>query len=141
MINAIYDNKLFRELSSLDLSADDYTVFGSGPMFAHGIKDLGHDLDVIARGSAWRQACSISSPQTAIWGGLVVNLFDGEIEIFDSWAPGDWDVNDLIDTSEIIDGIRFVILENVMKWKRLMGREKDQIHIKMIEDFLNRRSL
>lgn len=131
------DNKLIRELNSLGLSTDDYAVFGSGPMYAHGIKDLGHDLDIIARGSAWRQACSISFPQNAIWGGLVVNLFDGQIEIFDSWAPGDWDVDDLIDKSDIIDGIRFVTLENVMKWKRLMGRGKDQIHIKMIEDYLN----
>jgi len=130
-------NQLLGKLNSLGLSADDYAVFGSGPMFAHGIKDLGHDLDIIARGNAWRQACSTSSPQTAIFGGLVVNLFNGEIEIFDSWAPGDWDVNDLIDTAEIIEGIRFVTLENVVKWKRLMGREKDQIHIKMIEDYLN----
>ena len=130
-------NQLLGKLNSLGLSADDYAVFGSGPMFAHGIKDLGHDPDIIARGNAWRQACSTSSPQTAIFGGLVVNLFNGEIEIFDSWAPGDWDVNDLIDTAEIIEGIRFVTLENVVKWKRLMGREKDQIHIKMIEDYLN----
>ena len=130
-------NQLLGKLNSLGLSADDYAVFGSGPMFAHGIKDLGHDLDIIARGNAWRQACSTSSPQTAIFGGLVVNLFNGEIEIFDSWAPGDWDVNDLIDTAEIIERIRFVTLGNVVKWKRLMGREKDQIHIKMIEDYLN----
>ena len=130
-------NQLLGKLNSLGLSADDYAVFGSGPMFAHGIKDLGHDLDIIARGNAWRQACSTSSPPTAIFGGLVVNLFNGEIEIFDSWALGDWDVNDLIDTAEIIEGIRFVTLENVVKWKRLMGREKDQIHIKMIEDYLN----
>jgi len=135
------NNQIFVKLNSLGLSVDDYAVFGSGPMFAHGIKDLGHDLDIIARGNAWRQACSTSSPQTAIFGGLVVNLFNGEIEIFDSWAPGDWDVNDLIDTAEIIEGIRFVTLENVVKWKRLMGREKDRIHIKMIEDHLNGRVL
>ena len=132
-------NQLLGKLNSLGLSADDYAVFGSGPMFAHGIKDLGHDLDIIARGNAWRQACSTSSPPTAIFGGLVVNLFNGEIEIFDSWVPGDWDVNDLIDTAEIIEGIRFVTLGNVVKWKRLMGREKDLIHIKMIEDYLNGR--
>ena len=132
------NNQLFGKLNSLGLSAYDYAVFGSGPMFAHGIKDLGHDLDVIARGKAWRQACTLASPINAIMGkGLVVNLFNGEIEIYDSWAPGDWDVNDLIDTAEIIEGIRFVTLENVMKWKRLMGREKDRIHIKMIEDHLN----
>lgn len=134
------NNPLFGKLISLGLSGDDYAVFGSGPIFAHGIKDLGHDLDVIARGKAWRQACALASPIYAIWGnGLVVKLFNGEIEIFDIWGPGDWDVNDLIDTAEIIEGIRFVTLENVVKWKRLMGREKDRIHIKMIEDHLNGR--
>src|SRR3989304_6460233 len=133
------NNQLFGKLNSLGLSAYDYAVFGSGPMFAHGIKDLGHDLDVIARGRAWRQACSTSSPQNAIFGGLVINLFNCEIEIFDSWAPGDWDVNELIDTAEIIEGIRFVTLETVRKCRRLMGRGKDRIHIKMIEDYLNGR--
>ena len=134
------NNQIFVKLNSLGLSAYDYAVFGSGPMFAHGIKDLGHDLDVIARGSAWRQACALAAPiNTSLENGLVVNLFNGEIEIFDTWAPGDWDVNDLIDTAEIIEGVRFVTLENVVKWKRLMGREKDQIHIKMIEDYLNGR--
>jgi len=34
-------------------------------------------------------------------------------------------VNKLIDEAEEIDGIRFVRLEEFLRWKNLMGREKD----------------
>jgi len=34
-------------------------------------------------------------------------------------------VDKLIDAAEEIDGIRFVRLAEVLRWKNLMGREKD----------------
>jgi hypothetical protein len=131
------ENPLIQKLISLDLPAYDYAVFGSGPMFAHGIKDLGHDIDLIARGDAWKKALTLGSTETAKLGkNEVVTLFDGEIEIFNGWAPGEWNTDELIDTAEVIDGIPFVALEVVLKWKKMMGREKDFQHIKMIEDYL-----
>ncbi len=47
------DNPIIQKLISLDLPKDDFAVFGSGPMFAHGIKDLGHDLDVVFDVDTW----------------------------------------------------------------------------------------
>jgi len=52
----VNNHPLIKKLLSLDLPPEDYAVFGSGPMFAHGIKDLGHDIDVIARKKAWKKA-------------------------------------------------------------------------------------
>lgn len=69
-------------------------------------------------------------------GDNVVILFGGEIEIFDDWAPGTWDTDELIDSANFIDGIRFVSLKNVIKWKKEMGREKDLQHINMIMSYL-----
>lgn len=136
-MQSILENELIKKLLSLNLPRDDYSIFGSGPMSAHGIKELGHDIDIIARGDAWRCACSIEPPVTSIMGnGLVVNLFNKEIEVFDSWAPGDWNIDALIDGSELIEGIRFVSLHDVVKWKKLMKREKDFEHIRLIEDYL-----
>lgn len=135
------DNPILNKLISLDLPTKDYAVFGSGPMFAHGIKDLGHDIDIIARKDAWEKATTLGLVTDAMHGGhKVVVLFDGEIEIFDGWAPGKWDVDALIDDAEKIDGIKFVSLENVIKWKTIMGREKDAIHIKMIGEYLNKKA-
>jgi hypothetical protein len=133
----IRDNDLIQKLLSLSLPAEDYAIFGSGPMFAHGIKDLNHDLDVIAKGMAWKKAGEIApSIQTRLNIGRVIELFNGEIEIFNDWAPGSWNIDDLIDSAEIIEGIRFVGLENLLRWKKLMNRPKDWDHIKQIEEYL-----
>lgn len=132
----IKENPLISKLIALNLPKEDYAVFGSGPMFAHGIKDLGSDVDLIARGKAWEKACQIGdTKKAALSNNKVVILFEGDIEIFNGWAPGEWNVDKLIDEAEIIDGIRFVSLENVVRWKKLMGREKDLTHIQMINDY------
>jgi hypothetical protein len=128
---------LIKKLLALNLPVNDYAIFGSGPMFAHGLKDLGHDVDIIARGEAWNMATKFSKPQQADYGvGLVITLEDGQIEIYNNWAPGKWDINELIDTAEIVSGIKFVTLTNVLKWKKLFGRPKDFDHIKTIEAYL-----
>lgn len=140
------NHPLIEKLLSLNLPPEDYAVFGSGPMFAHGLKDLGHDLDLVARRKAWDQASTYSAPVTTKSGdGQVIELFsheteagktEAEIEIFDSWAPGEWDINALIDAAEEIGGIRFVQLEAVLAWKKAKNREKDIEHIRLIEEYL-----
>jgi hypothetical protein len=131
------DNSLVMQLLLLGLPPEDFAVFGSGPMMAHGIKEA-HDLDVLARGAAWEKAARSAEILPGGFGGRKVAI--GDIEIFDAWAPGEWDVDELIDTAEVIDGIRFVTLENVLKWKKLAARPKDAGHIRLIEEHLARRS-
>ncbi|MDP2856193.1 MAG: hypothetical protein Q8N90_03725 [bacterium] len=52
------------------------------------------------------------------------------------WKPGQWDIKQLIREAEIIDGLPFVKLKYVLKWKKLSGREKDLKDIETIERFL-----
>ena len=132
-------NELINQLKSLDLPMEDFAVFASGPMYIHGIKELGHDLDIIARGNAWVKAIQLGSPENKHQGnGSVVALFNGNIEIFNSWTSEEWDINKLIDEAEIIDGIKWVKLEEVLKWKRQMNRPKDAEHIRLIEEYLEK---
>lgn len=44
----------------------------------------------------------------------------------------------LIDNAEIINGVPFVKLEEVIKWKKAFGRPKDLEDIKRIEEFLKK---
>ena len=46
--NRITQNPLIKKLFSLNLPKEDFAVFGSGPMFAHGLIDDLKDLEVIA---------------------------------------------------------------------------------------------
>lgn len=131
------NHPLIDSLLSLELPNHDYAVFGSGPMYAHGLIELGHDLDLIARNSAWEAAAAISEPHLTKSGdGNVIEIPNAEIEIFDSWAPGYWDIEKLIDEAEEIGGIRFVRLEQVLAWKKIMNRPKDIAHIALIENYL-----
>jgi len=132
------DNQLIVKLSALGLPPDDFAVFGSGPMMAHGLLSEAHDLDIAARGRAWDMARALGPVGKGTHGGNKVELAGGLIEIFDAWGPGGWDVDELIDTAEVIDGIRFVTLENVLKWKKMMNRPKDIEHIRLIEAYLGR---
>jgi len=129
---------LLKLLKSLDLPTEDYAVFGSGPMYIHGLKDIGHDIDLIARDLAWEKAKELGkTEEMRLNKGEVITLFNGAIEIFNTWTSSNWNIDELIDTAEIIDGIRWVKLENVLKWKKEMSREKDLEHIKLIEKYLS----
>lgn len=137
VVSSIANHPLILKLLSLGLPAKDYAVFGSGPMFAHGLKDLGHDLDLVARGEAWKMMLQSGQIDTSK-GYPIATYFDGEIEAFDSWGPGKWDTDELIDTAEEIEGIRFVQLEKVLAWKKVMNRPKDVEHVRLIEEYLGK---
>ncbi len=130
---------LFAKLLSLDLPPDDFAVFGSGPMFIHGLREAVHDLDVVARGRAWQAVSDLAEvvrPDSGV--GRKVVLFDGDIEVYDAWAPGEWDVAQLIESSEVCGGIRFVELRHVAAWKTKMGRPKDLVDAQRIDTYLGR---
>jgi hypothetical protein len=126
------DHPLIKQLLAIGLPPEDFVVFGSGPMLARGIKES-RDLDVLARGAAWTKA-SAGGTSEAAGGGRKAVI--GDIEIFNDWGPGEWHVDELIDGADVIEGIRFATLENVLKWKRLVGRPKDREHISLIEAYL-----
>lgn len=128
---------IFKKLLSLELNPEDYLVFGSTPMWLYGLKDLSGDVDILARGEAWAKATQLGKVETPASGASkVVRLFDGEIEIFDGWFPGEWDVDALISNAVRIDGVRFASLEDVIEWKKEFGRVKDLEHARVIEEYL-----
>lgn len=131
-------HQLLEKLRHLDLPANDYAIFGSGPMVVHGLKEFDHDIDVIARGEAWKKAMTLGKVEQAEMRDHRVVLFDGKIEIFDGWKPGKWDIDALIDTAETYDGLPYVKLEHVLEQKKRLGRVKDIKHLKLIESYLKK---
>src|SRR5439155_21692820 len=96
---------------------------------AHGLTTAA-DVDVVARAAAWERAVSLGRRCPAASGtGSVVRFFDSRIEVFDQWIPSGWDVDELIDSAEVIDGIRFVPLSRGLRWKVQMARPKDAHHV------------
>jgi hypothetical protein len=126
--------RLLGKLRALALPEGDYAVFGSGPLAARGLLGELGDLDVVARGAAWERAKELGPVRSAPEGDPVVRLEGGAVEIFGGWLG--WDIDALIDGAEMIDGLPFARLEDVLAFKRSLGRPKDIAHVRLIEDHL-----
>jgi len=132
------EHPLFEELKKLVLPQGEYAVFGSGPMWVRGIR-VANDIDIIARGVAWEQTRANGKMITKEDSGLeCVQFVEGKVEVYHGWYPGEWDIDEIIDTAEIIDGIPFVRLEYVIDWKKKMGREKDKKDLALIQEYLSK---
>lgn len=128
---------LVLKLLSLHLPATDYVVAGSGPLLAHGLRDRVGDLDIVARGAAWKTAETLAEPVAAPSGhGRMVLLFGGDIEVFDRWLPGTPEPDALIEGAEWVSGIPFCPLAQILVWKERSLRPKDQADAQLIKDFL-----
>ncbi|UQT56909.1 hypothetical protein M4V62_18375 [Streptomyces durmitorensis] len=128
---------MVEKLLSLNLPTTDYVVAGSGPLLAHGIRDRIGDLDLVARGAAWKMVAGMADPVVAPSGhGRMVLLFGGDIEVFDRWLPGTPDPDDLIDGAEWVRGVPFCPLPQILAWKERSLRSKDQADARLIKAFL-----
>jgi len=110
-------------LKSYELPKKDFAVFGSGPMYVAGLREQINDVDVICRGEAWEKSKDLEKHD--------------QIDFFNSWMPGKWNVDDLIDQAEEIDGMKFVQLKEVLKWKKIASRDKDKEDIEILETHFN----
>ena len=129
--------ELFDCLRSLGLPDGEYAVFGSGPLIVRGVIEATNDLDVVSRGAAWERACELGELVTLVEYDVdVVSFLDGAITIGRSWAYGDVDIDEVIDTAEVIDGLPFVRLEHVAAYKKIAGRPKDLEHLGLMESAL-----
>ena len=131
------DHPFFQELISLRLPAGDYVIAGSAPMLAHGLKRNIGDIDILARGEAWKIALEFGQAAKSPLGPAQrVVLFQGDIEILDGWF--DYSVDSLIEEGECVDGFKFLPLARTMEWKNALGRELDFEDSALIQDFLDR---
>lgn len=125
---------LFNKVKEIGLPLGKYAIFGSGPMGIRGLREC-RDLDIIVtediyniykNNSDWElKKCDKSE-----------YLEKDNIELWKNWSPSDWNINQLIKNAEIIDSLPFVRLEEVLRWKKILGRKKDLEDIKIIERYL-----
>lgn len=128
---------IVKKVLKLNLPIGKYAVYGSGPMSIRGIRES-HDIDLIVTPDLYKDLL-ISGWQEA-GSGDKKHLKTDDIEIFDNW----WDfdnyhpnVEQLINDAEMIEGVAFVKLDEVVKWKKAFGREKDLRDVKLIQKYLS----
>lgn len=132
-------DQLISDVKSLNLPQGCYALFGSAPIVVRGLREASHDIDIIVSEELWNHyknkpgwaVRDIPCDQYLEWEGH-------DIEFWRSWGPGEWDISKMIKEAEIINGLPFVRLETVLKWKQLNGRPKDLMDVILIKDYLAR---
>lgn len=123
--------KYFDELVKLSLPREMYAIFSSACLALRGIRE-NNDIDIIVRPGLWN-VLDKEYPKKNDHGMIEV----GHLEISGSIRHLD-SVDEVIDRAEIIYDYRFARLEDLLAWKRQMGRDKDLHDVKLIEEYLAR---
>jgi len=128
--------KLTDEIRELSLPKGSFAIFGSGPMAIRGLKEP-NDIDLIVTKDVYELLKNKHGWDEKIYNESEKHyLRKGRIEAWNMWGPGNWDIPRLIETAELIDGLPYVTLDNVLAWKRRNGRPKDAADIEKIEKYL-----
>lgn len=144
-------NKKQKELSisekvkQLNLPIGEYVVVG-GAMEAHGIRKV-NDIDIVVMPKlfdeliqkGWK-VCRCDKCQAMRRAGTKKQILKSEgIDILSEYSWYDKyqaDTEELVKNADIIDGIPFVQLKELLKWKKVADREKDRKDVELIEKFL-----
>lgn len=118
--------KKFRELKP---PLNQYAIFGAGPMTIRGIRKS-KDLDVIVTDDLYKKLLKRYKETKS--GQIKI----GKIEIFSPQSALIDNPEELIDRAETIQGFKFIRLDDLIKWKKKLGRKKDLEDIELIKDYL-----
>lgn len=122
---------------------------GSGALEAHGIRRA-QDIDLAVipdffeelLHNGW-EVCLCEKHKNSIEKTLINPLWPEEAEIRLDLAVGEYKASaeKLIQEADIIDGLPFAKLEEILKWKKEARREKDFRDIKLIEIYLSEKTV
>lgn len=130
---------IFERVKKLDFLLGKYVVVG-GTMEAHGLRKA-KDADLVVTPEFFEELintgcrkyryrkCSITGERM---------LKGDKVHIYSEYGYGDYsaDPEQIIKDAVIIQGIPFLQLEDLKKWKTACGRPKDLRDIEMINDYL-----
>ena len=122
-------SKLLSELEKLNLPKGEYAIFGSGPPSAREIREA-RDLDILASKKLYEKLILKYNAENE-------KIVIGNIEIFMNVRYVD-NPEDVIRNAEMIHGYPFARLEDILEWKKKMGRGKDIRDIELIKRYVTR---
>jgi hypothetical protein len=139
-VDALFHLELI--MASLSIPDDDYVIFGSMPMWFHGLRDGVGDIDVFVRESAYEKLKAdedmievIPDPNDPPY--LEYSLVKPNIHFFYDWTgkSNAMDMEQCFKEAEVSGGWRFAPLEEVFKWKSEALREKDIEDLVRIKEY------
>jgi hypothetical protein len=126
------NKKNLEELKKLNLPVGKYAIFGSGPVAIRNIRES-NDLDIIVKKDLWTK---LLNRYKKYYNPARKRIELNNIEIYLDWLNITTDLNEIIDSADIIDGFPYAQLKYVIEWKKSSQREKDIEDLKLIDKYL-----
>ena len=122
------------QMRRLGLPLNQVLIVGSGTMALLGLKK-NDDLDLWVTESVFRSMKNNKKLKPVMkHGRLFYETSDGNIESSNKMPCTKGKVEDYLKRAIIVYGFHFKSVDDLIAWKRCMGRSKDMKHVKMLEN-------
>lgn len=139
------NNWIVETVKSLNLPSDQYAVFGSGLLDVLGLKKAG-DIDLVVTKKLFDVLSTDEQWQDFTYPDSHLGLKHRtkNIELFyeaDMPFCDETSIVQMIRDAVVVDGVKFVRLEDILVWKKAFGREKDLWAVELIEAYMKEQQL
>jgi hypothetical protein len=111
----------------------DFVLAGSARLLRDAVIEHASDLDVVARGATFANALTLAHlPEHdgltigENTGDKIAQLFGGRINVSARWLDREASIDDLIEGAEVLDGLRYFRIDDVIAYKTMLDRPKDR---------------
>jgi hypothetical protein len=126
---------IIEQIKKLKLPFGQYVIIGSGPMDVLGIRQA-HDIDIAVMPELFKTLHASGEWEEEERYGKIFLMRDGlDINPELSWSDYPTTTAEAIASALVIDGISFMNLEELKRFKTALGREKDKADVALIEAY------
>lgn len=124
--------QLLQQVKDLNLPQNEYAIFGSATLAIRNLRES-PNIDLIVTNQLWTKLLETYTPDDE---GFIRTK---QVKISNWWfAPTKKSITTMINEAEIIEGLPFVKLDDVLSYKQNLNRDKDIIDVKLIKNFLRK---
>jgi putative (di)nucleoside polyphosphate hydrolase len=127
---------IIKKVKELNFSFGEYVIVGGGILEALGLRNT-NDIDVAVMPNLLKKLRESGKYKEEIkWGKLFLTGDNIDIIAQLNWEDYSTKTEDAIKTATIIEGVPFLNLQETIKYKKALGREKDLRDIELIKNHL-----
>lgn len=127
---------IIEDVKKLNLPLGEYVVIGSGILDVLGLR-VAHDIDISVVPELYEQLMASKTWEEEVhYGKIFLKKDNIEVNPELSWQGYATTTQEAISSATVIDGIPFMNLQELRKFKKALGREKDIADIALIDAYM-----
>lgn len=127
---------IVEDVKRLNLPLGEYVVIGSGILDVLGLR-MAHDIDISVVPKLYQKFMDSKTWKEEIhYGKIFLKKNNIEINPELSWSGYATTTQEAISSATVIDGVPFMNLQELRKFKKALGREKDIADIVLIDAYV-----